>query len=84
MKRVFFEALKMLISALTVWLIFVAHPLGYSSFLILTVGIGLVAAVLLLEAFLAADCEEVCVKDGRKACKTKDYPPERPTPPKEE
>lgn len=63
MKRLFFEALKIIISAVTVWLIFKAHPLGYSSFLILTIGIALVAAVLLLEAFLAEDCGEVCPKD---------------------
>lgn len=62
MKHLFFEALKIIISAVTVWLIFKAHPLGYSSFLILTIGLALVAAVLLLEAFLAEDCGEVCPK----------------------
>lgn len=66
MKRFFFETLKVVISALTVWLIFVAHPLGYSSFLILTIGLSLVAAVLLLEASLTEDCGIVCMKDGCK------------------
>ncbi len=55
MKKLIFELIKFAITVATAWLIFVAHPFGYSTLLIITIGLAMIAFVLLIEAFLADD-----------------------------